>query len=79
MLNSPRPFSLVETGLNDEVSLKRAAEDCGVAIGDLVDMYPCTPLQEGLVALSIKEPKCYIGQFVFSVSDDLDLDRFVQS
>jgi amino acid adenylation domain-containing protein len=40
------------------------------------DAYECTPLQEGLLALSAKSPGTYVAQSVFKLHPFLDLDRF---
>lgn len=43
----------------------------------VLDMYPCTPLQEGLMALSQDQPGAYILQNVYRLPADLDLPRFM--
>ncbi|KAH8805177.1 hypothetical protein F5884DRAFT_885253 [Xylogone sp. PMI_703] len=40
------------------------------------DAFPCTPLQEGLMTLSIKQPGSYVSQSVFSLQLSVNLDRF---
>jgi len=39
------------------------------------DAYPCTPLQEGLMALSNKQTGVYMAQNVFKIPDGVDIDR----
>lgn len=41
----------------------------------VVDMYPCTALQEGLMALSTIQPGAYVLQNVFELSPAVDLAR----
>jgi amino acid adenylation domain-containing protein/non-ribosomal peptide synthase protein (TIGR01720 family) len=40
------------------------------------DIYPCTPLQEGLIALSIEQPGAYVFQTVLRLPPSLDIERF---
>lgn len=42
----------------------------------IVDAYPCTPLQEGLVALSMKSDGMFIPQIICRLSADIDILRF---
>ncbi|QIW97728.1 hypothetical protein AMS68_003246 [Peltaster fructicola] len=43
------------------------------------DIYPCTPLQSGLMALSTKHPGCYTFQTIYTMPADLDLERFMSA
>ena len=38
--------------------------------------YPCTPLQEGLMALSIKQSGAYISQHIFDLPIGINLALF---
>jgi amino acid adenylation domain-containing protein/non-ribosomal peptide synthase protein (TIGR01720 family) len=40
------------------------------------DIYSCTPLQEGLMALSIGRPGAYVAQNTFELAAAVDMDRF---
>jgi amino acid adenylation domain-containing protein/non-ribosomal peptide synthase protein (TIGR01720 family) len=40
------------------------------------DIYPCTPLQEGLMALSIDRPAAYVAQNTFELANSVDIARF---
>lgn len=42
----------------------------------VADMYPCTPLQAGLLALSAYNPGTYTSQYVFRMREDIDVSRF---
>ncbi|VTO83274.1 unnamed protein product [Fusarium graminearum] len=70
------PFSL----LPEVVSLDALKEEIGscarIQVGDVEDIYPCTPLQQGLMALSAKEPGAYVAQLVFRLPNGTDLDNF---
>lgn len=62
------PFSLIGDWKTEEAS-KTAAELCGVAADDIEDVYPCTPLQEALMALSAKVREAYVAQRVVKLDD----------
>ena len=57
-----------------EVALK-----CHSSLELVEDIYPCSPLQVGLMALSIKQPGLYIAQDVVRLSEATDLVRFQAS
>ena len=71
----PEPFSLL-SDVERESTVKVASDICGVSVELIEDMYPCTALQEGVIALSAKKPGTYTGQLVFKLPDSIDLDRF---
>lgn len=43
---------------------------------NIEDIYPCAPLQEALVALSLMNPGSYTTDHVYNVPADLDVTRF---
>ncbi|KAI1404992.1 non-ribosomal peptide synthase [Hypoxylon fuscum] len=63
------PFSL----LNNQWSEDSARHDCAVLCdldpSKIEDIYPCTPLQEGLMALSAKVSEAYVAQRVVELAD----------
>ena len=73
--SSIQPFALV-----DDIYAARlrdaACEQCHIK-GDLIeDIYPCSPMQRGLLALSVKQPESYMMQSVFSLPSSLDIQKF---
>ncbi|KAF7521305.1 hypothetical protein PCG10_008406 [Penicillium crustosum] len=66
------PFSLLE---NTEESLSTATAQCGVKREMIEDIYPCTPLQEGLMHLSIRNPGAFLGTYQFSLAPSTNLHR----
>ncbi|KAK5987041.1 Nonribosomal peptide synthetase GRA1 [Cladobotryum mycophilum] len=72
------PFALIENqgtvGVDDH--LDEVSALCGVSKDAIDDVYPCTPLQEGLMALSLTDHGAYIAQMVFEMPSVLDIDRF---
>lgn len=56
--------------------LESAADQLGIEENDIEDIYPCTPLQEGLLAVSQDAKGSYVAQMVHELSPDTDLPRF---
>ncbi|RFU73550.1 nonribosomal peptide synthase [Trichoderma arundinaceum] len=74
-------FALIKSRavLGVDQHLSEVAALCGVGKDNIEDVYPCTPLQEGLMALSLTDHGAYIAQMVFEVPATLDTDRLLQS
>ncbi|OXN28118.1 hypothetical protein CDV57_02952, partial [Aspergillus fumigatus] len=70
------PFSLLPASVDREQLLEEVAEQCGVPRASIVDLYPCSPVQEGLLTLSVKQNGAYIAQPIFRLSEGIDLDMF---
>ncbi|KZL66298.1 non-ribosomal peptide synthetase [Colletotrichum tofieldiae] len=68
-------FSLIDQG-EKETIINEAAQQCGVRPEEIEDLYPCTPLQEGLVSLSVKQHSSYISRQVFVLSADIRMADF---
>ncbi|KAF4552922.1 AMP-binding enzyme-like protein 9 [Elsinoe fawcettii] len=49
---------------------------CGVSSGQVQDCYPCTPIQEGLMCISVQNPGSYTAQDIFELDAMVDIDRF---
>ncbi|KHO00454.1 Amino acid adenylation [Metarhizium album ARSEF 1941] len=63
-----RAFSMVdETDLDYNISL--AAEKCGVRKTQVLDLYPCTAMQEALMISSAKSSGGFFNQEVFQLAD----------
>jgi amino acid adenylation domain-containing protein len=58
------PFSMIGSSWKPEDAQVEAAALCGVDASSVEDVYPCTPLQEGLMALSAKFLDAYVAQRV---------------
>ncbi|KAL4973044.1 hypothetical protein BDW66DRAFT_143034, partial [Aspergillus desertorum] len=63
-------------GSVSEEDLLRVAKSCNAAVDDIEDVYPCTPLQEGLMAITTQQPGAYIGRWVFRIQDAVDISAF---
>jgi hypothetical protein len=73
------PFSLLPNIGSVETLKEEIAGLCCVDLETIQDIYPCTTIQEGLVALSNKSPGAYVAQNVYRLPVDIDLDRFRKS
>ncbi|KAH8805465.1 peptide synthetase [Xylogone sp. PMI_703] len=72
------PFSLVSD--KDLTSLKgEAAKVCNIKPDTIEDIYPCTPLQEGLLDIAVRNKGAYVAQNVFHLPKTLDINRFKAS
>ncbi|KAF7596489.1 hypothetical protein BBP40_001361 [Aspergillus hancockii] len=69
------PFSLL-TPLDKQSSIANAVEQCSVLPGQIEDIYPCTPLQEALMAYTAKRPEAFQAQFQFQIPRTVDLQQF---
>ncbi|KAK3360589.1 non-ribosomal peptide synthetase [Lasiosphaeria hispida] len=75
VLPKPKPFELV-TGTQLDTLLQEVSFVCGVSLEHVQDVYPCTPLQEALVALAHKQTGAYVAVNTLKLSRDIDIMRF---
>lgn len=78
------PFALLShLGIEASDDFKQeAAVECSISPGEIEDMFPCTPIQEALMALSqSSKPRdgAYALHAAFQLPADLDLDRLVDA
>ncbi|KAG9244842.1 hypothetical protein BJ878DRAFT_440567 [Calycina marina] len=67
------PYSLlIENAASGSIKAK-AVLDCRAGV---MDIYPCTSLQESFMATTIKDPGAYVNRYVFSLPPSINLDRF---
>ncbi|UKZ97170.1 NRPS [Trichoderma asperellum] len=77
----PPPFSLwseVHTlEKPDELQslLADVAERCGLTVAQIEDVYPCTPLQEGLMIATARRSTAYVGRQMFTLDEKVDENR----
>ncbi|CAK1357927.1 unnamed protein product [Cercospora beticola] len=73
----PKAFSLLQTRqLSLDHVRNSAAITMGLSPADVEDIYPCTPLQEGLLALAARRHGAYTAEFDQKLDSAIDLDRF---
>ncbi|EXJ84133.1 hypothetical protein A1O3_04800 [Capronia epimyces CBS 606.96] len=63
------PFSLLTPGWKAGDARTGVASLCKLLPSAIEDVYPCTPLQEGLMALSAKVSDAYVAQRVVDLND----------
>lgn len=70
------PFSI----LGESVSLIEIKNEvsaiCEVSDNEIEDIYPCTAIQEGLIALSSTQPGSYVTQNIYELDSDIDIAKF---
>lgn len=70
------PFSLLPSNgplldsIIDEISARYGLKETSI-----IDIYPCTPLQEGLMSLTAQSPQQYIARNVLELAPDVSLPR----
>ncbi|KXT09537.1 hypothetical protein AC579_9092 [Pseudocercospora musae] len=70
------PFTIL-AGRTTDSQKQLAAAACGLSEDDIVDMYPCTPLQEGMMALSSDAlDGGYLTRYVLEMASATDLIRW---
>lgn len=73
--SDPQPFELLPTAIPVEQIIANIAQTCNVSQNDIEDIYPCTSLQEGLIALSDKQPGAYVAKNRYRLSS-IDIEKF---
>jgi hypothetical protein len=65
--NMVQPFSLLKADWATDDARTEASRLCGLQEAEIEDVYPCTPLQEALMALSAKVRDAYVAQRVMNM------------
>jgi amino acid adenylation domain-containing protein len=75
-----KPFSLLSVHQKSlDEFVEQVAQLCSVDTGSVEDVYPTTPLQQGLMALTAQRPGDYVLQNVMQIDAKTDLHRLQQS
>ncbi|KAJ5520326.1 nonribosomal peptide synthase [Penicillium fimorum] len=73
------PFALIDTGGNLGAVLGDICSHYELGHMDnctnILDAYPCTPLQEGLMSLTSMNPSSYIGQNILELSPGVSVEK----
>lgn len=67
----PEPFAL----LPEMPDLEAASQQCSLVADEIEDIYPCTPFQEGLMAITARQKEAYIAQITLGIPDTIDVER----
>lgn len=73
------PFSLMDHNEDIERLCEVVAAQCQISKSAIEDLYPCTAMQEGLMALSDAKEGVYMAQHTLSLGKNIDLQRFKQA
>ncbi|RAQ76070.1 nonribosomal peptide synthase [Aspergillus flavus] len=71
-------FSLLDPS-SKATYIAQATEQCSVSPEQIEDIYPCTPLQEALMAYSSKRPGAFQATFRFRLPQQLDILRLKEA
>ncbi|EFQ99850.1 gramicidin S synthetase 1 [Nannizzia gypsea CBS 118893] len=77
-MQSWTPFSMLEAS-ELQAATEQAVEQCQVSQDEIEDIYGCTPLQEGLMAWSARNPGSFQARFIFRLPKAIDTQKFYQS
>lgn len=71
-------FSLLtgKGAMNLQELQKQVAAICRIDVDSVEDIYPCTPLQAGLVAASQRQPGAYVAANFYELPAGVDVARF---
>lgn len=77
LLSEPviKPFELLPRDKLIEELVSLSAEQCQVQQESILDIYPCTPLQEGLMTISVEKKGAYLKQSIYLLPKTLNIDR----
>ncbi|KAJ5003988.1 Nonribosomal peptide synthetase 1 [Colletotrichum sp. SAR 10_66] len=67
-----RPMELLD---GESVALTEIAEECSIIIEDIEDAFPCTPLQEGLMAMSSTTANSFLVQLQTATIDMIPFEQ----
>lgn len=70
------PFSLLDENISIDNLKEEVASLCQVDVEAVEDIYPCTSIQQGLIALSNKQPGAYVTQNIYKLPQGIDIQRF---
>jgi amino acid adenylation domain-containing protein/non-ribosomal peptide synthase protein (TIGR01720 family) len=70
------PFSLLRDPTVKHAVIDEVMKQCNVERESISDIYPCSPLQEGLVTSSVKQRGAYISRNVLRLGKHVDVERF---
>lgn len=70
------PFSLLGGDANVPSFLQDLSQLYELEAAHIRDVYPSTPLQEGLLSLAAKSPREYITQGILEIAEETDIHQF---
>jgi amino acid adenylation domain-containing protein/non-ribosomal peptide synthase protein (TIGR01720 family) len=73
------PYSLLKAGVGKQAACERVAALCDVNVDHIEDVFPCTPLQEGLLSMTARRARDYVGQWVLELQPTVDVAQFIEA
>lgn len=71
----PLPFSLLQGTWPDEALEEEIATTCHVSREAIEDVYPCSAMQEGLMALSMRQDNAYVARLIYTIPATTSTNR----
>ena len=73
----PQQFELIASdSITRDLAIREAAKICNLSEEAIEDIYPTTPMQEALMAVSAHRADVYTHRLVFKIPASLDVGRF---
>lgn len=69
------PFSLLGSFADVDDMRAQVAQLCRVQKSQVLDLLPCSPLQEGMLALTQRQPGSYVEQQILEIDDGVSVER----
>lgn len=77
------PFSLLPNLQSEQTSqqslVQEISQACSVTSQQILDIYPCSPMQQALFATSLWQNDSYKIQLCYQIAPHIDLDRFMEA
>ncbi|CAG9971726.1 unnamed protein product [Clonostachys byssicola] len=70
------PFSLMGASIDTKNLCARAAAHCQIPDDQVLDVFPCTQLQQGLLAMTAKLSSSYVARKIFRLDPSTEVSRF---
>jgi len=69
------PFSLYKGNVPLDRCIQEAAQDCDVQVDMIEDIYPCTSIQEALMAASSRRPESYTYEIILKLPQTMSISQ----
>lgn len=73
------PFSLIDPTWSRDDACEEATSQCGISKSQVEDVYPCTPLQEILMAFSARSTESYVAQRIAEIPNQETADKLKEA
>lgn len=77
-ITAPTPFSLIPW-IEEGIVRSEVSTQCHVPIGSVLDVYPCTSIQESLMIASAKTRGAFFNQEVFRLPPETSIDNLLEA